>query len=148
MTREQIHSLVDMVLDVQEQTSAYADIDISNHGGLVNVYVMDQGFDAARRYDGHYNFVGDMDVWAENENKKAYKKCTAHLDRLMQGKRKDGKTYAGVHRQQGNEADMLLVSQKRVQDLKREIAEMEAQDYMEAVMWCTYCLKKLELWTE
>lgn len=53
-----------------------------------------------------------------------------------------------MYKQLENEPDMLLVRRNRVQDLKREIAEMEAQDYMEAVMWCVHALQKLELWED
>lgn len=53
-----------------------------------------------------------------------------------------------MDKQLNDEANMLLVSQNRVQDLKREIAELEAQDYMEAVMWCVHSLQKLELWED
>ena len=81
-----IKELVDLCFDVISQTDAYVSITISNYGCLCNVYIMDEGFDLEKPFDGEYMvWIDDILLKDSNENLLKAKK---HLERLIADSKK------------------------------------------------------------
>lgn len=84
MTREHLHKIFDLVLDVREETSACVNMETDNHGYIARVLIKDDPCDELITYDGDYYFC-DVDTdRAPEENEKMYTECVAHLERLLQ----------------------------------------------------------------
>lgn len=77
MTRRQFYKLVVLTLNIQEKTNAYTALELSGVSNNVCVYVMDNGFESGRDFDGFYRLsVGE-------EDKETYTACVRHLERLL-----------------------------------------------------------------
>ena len=80
MDWEKKDELYEMVKKVCKNTNAY--IIFRMTPDELDIYVINEGFDASADFDGHYVFYGSEKL--KNETELQYKAAKEHLERLLQ----------------------------------------------------------------
>lgn len=76
--REKIHELLCLCMEIQEHGYGengypYVDFEASNYGTIIEVRIMDDGFNPGHGYDGIYRFAFD------GISERTYNNCKKHL---------------------------------------------------------------------
>lgn len=77
MTRNELHELIDLVIEVQESTEATVSVNLSNYSIPVTVYIADSDFNIDLHYNITYHFYGD------EHDKDKLDSCKEYLNRLL-----------------------------------------------------------------
>ena len=81
MTRNELHELIDLVIEVQESTETTICVNLSNYSIPVTVYIAESDFDIKLHYNKTYHFYGD------EHDKDKLDSCKEYLKSLLQKKK-------------------------------------------------------------
>lgn len=81
--RKMVMELMELSLDVIEKTKAYVNFSTSNHGALVYIEVMENGFHKEGSYDGWFFIVSSEDEVSEGMQAGEYLRAKKYLESLL-----------------------------------------------------------------
>lgn len=78
--KQHVREILDLAFDVMDKTEAVVSLNVSNYGPLAHIYIMNDGFDSEKGFDGTY-YIG-MGRHPEKE----FQEAKGHLESLLNKK--------------------------------------------------------------